>query len=161
RGGGGRRPPGAVPGSGRAVRSCEPRECRQHGGAGEGGAPCALAANSRAGRALHAPAVHPGAAPLDRTAGRDTMTSDLSSAGAATGDATTAPRRARARGPGAFRRLASFAFGTLLALGAEEVAVRVIDPLGRVRFESYFEDADRNRVDYATALARGLVVEPG
>jgi len=52
--------------------------------------------------------------------------------------------------------------GFLLALAAVEVLLRVWNPLaGRARFEAYFEDSDRRRIDYSQAKARGLVVEPG
>ncbi len=68
-------------------------------------------------------------------------------------------RPARARWP---FRLAMVALGLLLALAAAEVALRVAGPLvGRARYEAYFEDAARNRVDYAAAKDRGLVRLPG
>lgn len=52
--------------------------------------------------------------------------------------------------------------GLLVALGVAEVVVRVWKPLtGRIRYEAYFEDTDRSRVDYAKAKERGLVREPG
>lgn len=69
-----------------------------------------------------------------------------------------APRRRR-RWP---FRLAAALLGFVLALGLVEIALRVWNPLaGRASYESYFEDSERNRVDYSQAKARGLVTEPG
>lgn len=59
-------------------------------------------------------------------------------------------------------RLLALAFGLLASLAAVEVTLRLLGPAaGRARYESYFEDAQRNRVDYAAARERGLVIEPG
>ncbi|MEZ5966576.1 MAG: SGNH/GDSL hydrolase family protein [Planctomycetota bacterium] len=67
------------------------------------------------------------------------------------------PRRARW-----WSRLVALSLGLVLALALAELVLRSWNPLaGRARYESYFEDSDRHRVDYAQAKARGLVVEPG
>lgn len=59
-------------------------------------------------------------------------------------------------------RLALVALGLLAAAGVAEVALRVAGPvIGRARYEAYFEDAARQRVDYAAAKDRGLVQLPG
>lgn len=59
-------------------------------------------------------------------------------------------------------RACALAIGLLLAVGAAEITVRIIDPLaGRARYETYFEDRDRQRIEYAAARQRGLVMEPG
>jgi lysophospholipase L1-like esterase len=59
-------------------------------------------------------------------------------------------------------RAAALFGGLVLAVAAAEVAVRVWPPAaGRARYESYFEDAARNRIEYTQARDRGLVVEPG
>jgi lysophospholipase L1-like esterase len=53
-------------------------------------------------------------------------------------------------------------FGLVAALVLAEVVVRVWNPLaGRARYEAFFEDSDRQRIEYAGAKARGLVREPG
>src|SRR5262245_44241491 len=59
-------------------------------------------------------------------------------------------------------RAGALVVGLLLALSAAEIVVRILDPLaGRASYESYFEDADRNRIDLAKAKERGLALEPG
>lgn len=59
-------------------------------------------------------------------------------------------------------RLGAVLLGLLLATTVAEVALRVFTlVVGRARYESYFEDSDRQRIDYGRAKERGLVVQPG